>query len=89
MATFTKVKLKVGSPKNQCPTCGELFNSISSFDFHRTGKFGIPDPDKIGCYLKADRRCLSTNEMTKKGMAKNNDGWWMEKSSIYGVSSAD
>lgn len=51
--------------RNECPTCGELFNSNAAFDKHRTGHFGI------------DRRCMTVEEMHGKGMCKNAGGWWV------------
>jgi hypothetical protein len=51
---------------NECPTCGELFNSSKAFEKHRTG-------DHAG----GQRRCLSIEAMQAIGMAKNADGWWV------------
>lgn len=53
--------------RNQCPTCGEYFNSNIAFEKHRIGEFGI------------DRRCATVEEMLsfKKPMAKNNAGFWV------------
>ncbi len=53
--------------RNECPSCDELFNSITAFDRHRTGNFGI------------NRRCLTVDEMLAKGMAKNYAGFWVTK----------
>lgn len=60
---FTKVKLS--GRRNQCPTCGLLFNSMTAFDKHRTGKFGVQS-----------RRCLTTEEMAGVGMFAGEDGYW-------------
>ena len=54
--------------RNQCPGCSELFNSTYAFDKHRIGQHGI------------DRRCLTIEEMTEKGMVKNLQGFWVSKS---------
>lgn len=51
--------------KNQCAGCGELFKSTAAFDKHRTGDFGI------------DRRCMNTEQMLAKKMAKNAHGFWV------------
>lgn len=51
--------------KNQCPGCGEYFNSTGAFEKHRTGKFGV------------DRRCKTPEEMTAAGMVKKADGFWI------------
>jgi len=59
---------------NQCPTCGEYFNSTRAFDKHRTGehpslKKGTP----------STRRCMSEEEMFACGMDISNSGWWVSK----------
>lgn len=58
-------KVKLTGDRNQCPTCGELFNSSRAFEKHRTGKISI------------DRRCMSPTEMQSMGMAKNARGFWI------------
>jgi len=69
---FINGKPKVEIPEkvmwNQCPTCGELFESIYSFDAHRRGEFG------------KNRRCLNVEEMFKKGMLKNRYKRWITAS---------
>lgn len=50
--------------RNQCPTCGEYFNSSAAFDKHRTGRIGV------------DRRCMTTEEMRERGMVLRDDGFW-------------
>ena len=57
--------MRLTGQRNQCPSCGELFNSNASFDKHRTGHFG------------RDRRCMTVDEMRAHGMAKNATGWWV------------
>ena len=52
---------------NQCPGCGEYFNSNYAFDFHRIGDHGI------------DRRCASVQEMETMGMALNKTNWWVSR----------
>ena len=49
--------------RNQCPACGDLFNSSHAFDLHRAGDYSA-------------RRCLSVSEMEGKGMARNASGFW-------------
>ena len=56
--------MKVGNTRCQCADCKEYFNSVAAFDKHRTGKWEA-------------RRCMSVDEMESKGMAKNNDGYWV------------
>ena len=50
--------------RNQCPGCGKCFNSTSAFDKHRTGTHSV------------DRRCLTQDEMTERGMVLRDDGFW-------------
>ena len=51
--------------RNQCQGCKEYFNSTFAFDKHRTGQHGV------------DRRCLTTEEMLRKGMVLRDDGFWV------------
>ena len=57
--------MRLSGDRNQCPTCGQYFNSSAAFDKHRTGP------------LDGDRRCLTEPEMLSKGMAKSNSGFWV------------
>jgi hypothetical protein len=57
--------MKLSGDRNQCPGCGEFFNSTFAFDKHRTGAFG------------KDRRCLTVAEMQDKGMDRNAAGFWI------------
>ena len=59
-------RLNLFGDRNQCPTCGELFNSGYAFDRHRTGPFTA-------------RQCLTVDEMTAKGMVKNTAGFWASR----------
>lgn len=63
--------MKLSGDRNQCPSCNELFNSTTSFDKHRTGKFGD------------DRRCMTKEEMESKGMLKNAAGFWITKENSF------
>jgi len=51
--------------RNQCPGCNEYFNSTAAFDKHRTGE-----------HKNNGRRCMSSVEMTAKGMFVGSDGFW-------------
>jgi hypothetical protein len=62
---FQKVELNVGSMVNQCPSCGEKFHSISSFDSHRYGP-----------YENKGRKCLTSTEMSTAGLHLNSVGNW-------------
>lgn len=57
--------MKLNGDRNQCPSCGEYFNSSSAFEKHRTGEFG------------KSRRCKTLEEMLANGMAKNSSGFWV------------
>jgi hypothetical protein len=48
--------------RNQCPTCGELFNSTTAFDKHRIGS-----PD--------NRVCLTLGEMRAQGFTSPGGFW--------------
>jgi hypothetical protein len=62
--------VKLSGDRNECPGCGELFNSSAAFDAHRTGKFGkLPE--------HGGRRCRTVEEMTQRGMEKNAAGFWV------------
>lgn len=61
--------MKLTGQRNQCAACEAYFNSNSAFDEHRTGPFGSPGAPSA-------RRCLSGEEMSAKGMARNAAGFW-------------
>ena len=62
-------EVKLSGDHNECPSCGELFNSTAAFDKHRTGKFGK--------FIEQDgRRCRTVAEMTQVGMEKNTAEFW-------------
>lgn len=53
----------------RCSGCQKKFNSLTTFDDHRTGSFS-----------KNERRCLSAEEMHAKGMAQDAAGKWRGQS---------
>ena len=59
-------KLPIGSNRCRCSGCARYFSSVASFDAHRVG-----DGDA--------RRCLSDREMTSRGMAINEKGYWVTR----------
>lgn len=63
--------LTQGTDKCKCSVCGEYFKTSTLFEFHRVGSFGktIRDP--------GTRRCLTVQEMTKKKLKKNREGYWV------------
>lgn len=57
-----------GKRRNQCGGCRVFFNSVTAFDKHRIGEYGV------------DRRCMTVDEMTAKGMSVNEAGYWIGSS---------
>jgi hypothetical protein len=53
---------------NECPGCGQLFNSTHAFELHRTGD-----------HTHNRRRCLTPAEMQLKGMVQKVGGWWVSR----------
>jgi len=51
---------------NECPGCGQLFNSMKAFEKHRTGS-----------HTDNGRRCLTVAQMEAIGMMRNAHGWWI------------
>ena len=60
-----KINLNCWEDVNQCPTCGEVFNSGKAFDRHRRGDFQVK------------RYCLTPEQMVEKKMSKNRYGRWI------------
>ena len=56
---------KLTHKRCRCRGCGEYFNTVSLFDKHRRGKFGV------------NRQCLTTEEMRSKGWYLNDAGFWV------------
>jgi hypothetical protein len=54
----------------RCASCGEYFNSVSIFDRHRVGLW-----DCAGKH----RRCLSVDEMRRRGWLLNPRRFWIER----------
>jgi hypothetical protein len=57
---------------NICPSCGKDFGGVVAFDAHRVGKhqydYSAEHPD--------GRRCLTEDEMLRKGFGTNTRGAW-------------
>lgn len=51
-----------------CYSCGQHFNSVSTFDRHRIG-------------AHPHRRCLTPEALTAKGWKVNEAGFWIERAS--------
>jgi hypothetical protein len=54
--------------QSQCASCKQVFAGIRAFDAHRVGPY---------TRKQQKRRCLSSREMRLRGMAQNEQGWWM------------
>ena len=52
-----------------CPSCHQTFTGASSGDMHRVGDHAVFEG-------RDRRRCLSVEEMTGKGMVRNDRGHW-------------
>lgn len=58
-----------GMRMEHCPECHETFTGTIAGDKHRTGKHHLSTgPDR--------RRCMTSDEMTNKGMTRNTRGVW-------------
>lgn len=53
-----------------CPSCGELFSSVATFDRHRIGEFA-------GVGGTNSRRCLTASEMLAQDWPKTERGFWL------------
>lgn len=62
-----------------CRECGEYFNSAWGFTEHRVGGWGNHGHD---------RRCLTVDEMLKRGWSLNEAGFWITSKSPYRGGSA-
>lgn len=58
----------------QCTGCGEFFNSVSAFDWHRVTPLSANGTPR----LRSIRRCLTVEEMYRKGMSTNHSGYWLK-----------
>jgi len=63
--------MKLRGMRNQCQACKQYFNSNYPFEMHRTGKYGV------------DRRCMTVDEMTARGMSLNPAGFWISSKREY------
>jgi len=52
-------------PVSYCTGCKRIFSSTSAFDLHRIGNF-----------THRQRRCLTPQEMSARGMMRNEKGQW-------------
>jgi hypothetical protein len=61
-------EVKLRGDRNECPTCGALFDTSEAFDAHRVGNFATRSKPNT-------RRCLSATEMHYAGFRQNRDGF--------------
>lgn len=64
--TKIRERRELKGDRNQCPSCGEFFNSTAAFTKHLVGQVATQE-----------RRCMTAEEMVASGMAKNAGGWWV------------
>lgn len=64
----TRTTLTLRGDINQCPGCGEIFNSTHAFEMHR-----------VGPHEGNRRRCLTIDEMQARGMVKVGLGRWASR----------
>jgi len=67
--TSTMTTLTPGTDLCRCTACGLSFKSTSAFAAHRRGDFTREAPHY-------GRRCLTADELTAKGYAPNERGFW-------------
>lgn len=58
-----------------CGVCGLVFRSVAGFDMHRVGSYATLPDSKHGAQ-PGTRRCLTPDEMTERGMARNERNQW-------------
>jgi len=64
----TRTTLTLRGDRNQCPGCGELFNSTHAFEMHRKG-----------LHSGNQRKCRDPEEMRAIGMEQRPGGWWISQ----------
>jgi hypothetical protein len=65
---------------NACGACGEDFNSLKLFDWHRVGvhAYTISEALRMHPPREDGRRCLDTDEMRERGWCRNQRGRWID-----------
>jgi len=67
--TLVKISRKLTGSRCRCTSCGDYFNSTSTFDRHRAGDYDS----------RASRLCLSSAELILRGWSRNSGGFWIER----------
>lgn len=73
----TKWACRLKGERNQCPTCGDFFSGLESFDAHRTGLDGKTQKGKRRA--EGPGRCLTLAEMRENGFVRNEYFYWTAK----------
>jgi hypothetical protein len=63
-------EIKLTEDRNECPSCGVLFETSNTFDAHRIGNFATASKPNT-------RRCLTAEEMHGAGFRTNKAGFLM------------
>ncbi len=58
--------------RNECPSCGVMFETSDAFDAHRLGKFATASKPST-------RRCLTAAEMHEAGFRANQHGFMLSE----------
>jgi hypothetical protein len=66
------LEVELTKDRNECPTCGALFETSDAFDAHRVGKFAEGSKPNT-------RRCLTTTEMHEVGFRANKAGFLLSE----------
>lgn len=69
---------------NLCTSCGKDFGGVAAFDAHRVGKH---EHNYSGEYPDG-RRCLTEDEMLRKGFTLNTRGAWSTSTLLKGSDGA-
>lgn len=64
--------------RSTCAGCGLVFSSVSAFDRHRSGSYGVPivQNGQVVGYTPEMRVCIVEEALRKKGMTQNAKGIW-------------
>jgi hypothetical protein len=64
--------VKLTDDRNECPTCGALFETSDAFDAHLVGRFAVGSQEST-------RRCLTAAEMHQAGFRANRHGFLLSE----------
>lgn len=65
-------EVKLTKDRNECPSCGALFETSEAFDAHRIGDFASGSKPNT-------RRCMTAAEMEESGFRANRDGFLLSE----------